>query len=103
MQGLEGVEFALTQAEQSRKKQMLNCFVSQRRILDNFPLGSEWLRRAPRYDFSAPPHHPGTLYYETRPMGWTGDAWRRLACEAVKMAGHEALWNPPGRTPTASR
>lgn len=80
----EGTKFALTPAEQSRKKQMLACFVSQRRILDRFPCEMEWLRPAPRYDFSAPPH-PGTLYYETRPMGWTGEGWRRLACEALKL------------------
>ncbi|MBL8176857.1 MAG: hypothetical protein JNK48_19440 [Bryobacterales bacterium] len=79
----EGTPFALTPAEQSRKKQMLACFVSQRRILDNFPLETEWLRPAPRYDFCAPPH-PGTLYYETRPMGWTGEEWRRQASEALK-------------------
>lgn len=78
----EGTKFALTPSEQSRKKQMLACFVSQRRILDSFPLEMEWLRLAPRYDFSAPPH-PGTLYYETRPMGWTGEGWRQLACEAL--------------------
>lgn len=80
---VEGTQFTLTPAEQGRKKQMLACFVSQRRMLDNFPVETEWLRRAPRYDFSAPPH-PGTLYYETRPMGWTGERWRRLACEALK-------------------
>lgn len=79
----EGTQFALTPAEQSRKKQMLACFVSQRRILDNFPVETEWLRPAPRYDFSTPPH-PGALYYETRPMGWTGEGWRQLACEALK-------------------
>ena len=78
----EGTPFALTQAEQSRKKQMLACFVSQHRILERFPVELEWLRPAPRYDFSAPPH-PGTLYYETRPMGWTGEQWRQLACEAL--------------------
>lgn len=80
---VEGTEFALTPAEKRRKKQMLDCFVSQRRILDSFPLETEWLRPAPRYDFSAPPH-PGTLYYETRPMGWTGEQWRRLAREALR-------------------
>lgn len=79
----KGTPFALTPAEQSRKKQMLACFVSQRRILDNIPLKTEWLRPAPRYDFCAPPH-PGTLYYETRPMGWTGEGWRRQASEALK-------------------
>ena len=80
----EVTQFALTPQEQSLKKQMLACFVSQHRILDSFPLEREWLRPAPRYDFSKPPH-PGTLYYETRPMGWTGEEWRRLACAALQL------------------
>jgi LmbE family N-acetylglucosaminyl deacetylase len=79
---VEGTQFTLTPAEQRRKKKMLACFVSQRRILGNFPVETEWLRPAPRYDFSAPPH-PCTLYYETRPMGWTGEGWRQLAREAL--------------------
>ena len=62
---------------------MLHCFLTQQRILDRFPLDAEWLRPAPRYDFTAPPHS-GTLYYETRPMGWTGEEWRRLAADALK-------------------
>lgn len=79
---VDATQISLTPAEQSRKKQMLACFVSQRRSLGNFPVETEWLRRAPPYDFSAPPHS-GVLYYETRPMGWTGAQWRRMACEAL--------------------
>jgi LmbE family N-acetylglucosaminyl deacetylase len=63
-----------------RKQQMLACFTSQSAILQNFPVVPEQFRRAPRYDFTLPPHS-GTLQYETFSWGITGARWRELAAE----------------------
>lgn len=73
--GAGGHEVELTQAEQKRKVAMLRCFKSQISVMDRFESRIERFRPAPRYDFTQPPH-PGTLYYETRPMGTTFTRWR---------------------------
>lgn len=65
----------------TRKRAMLACFGTQRDILGRFDASVERFRRAPRYDFSHPPH-AGRLLYEE--WGWmSGEAWRDLArCNA---------------------
>lgn len=75
--------YDLSGPEQARKREMLECFRSQKRILERFPLEFEVVRPAPRYDFSRPPHE-GQLYYESRPMGWSGSEWRRFAGNAMR-------------------
>ena len=80
---VQATRVALGPGEQQRKQQMLDCFASQKRVLNRFPVDVEWLRPAPRHDFLQPPHE-GKLYYETRPMNWTGEAWRECAREALK-------------------
>ncbi len=67
--------------ELRRKRAMLACFRTQHEILSRFDPAIERFRRAPRYDFSEPPH-PGRLLYEE--WGWmTGTAWReRVRCVA---------------------
>jgi LmbE family N-acetylglucosaminyl deacetylase len=64
------------------KQKMLGCFKSQQAVLRYFGVGPEQFRRAPKYDFTQPPHS-GTLHYER--LGWrmTGHRWRELAarCE----------------------
>jgi LmbE family N-acetylglucosaminyl deacetylase len=57
------------------KRMWLNCFPSQKRVLDLFPVEREMFRPARVYDFSKPPHE-GELYYERRKLGWTWREWR---------------------------
>ena len=73
----------LTSEELSRKREMLACYSSQKKVLRDFVLEPERLRRAPQYDFSQPPH-PEKLWYEQ--MGWpmTGSHWRQLAQLAMQ-------------------
>ena len=66
----------------ARKLGMFDCFLSQRQVLERFPLTEEQFRSAPAYDFLEPPH-PGPLYYESRDMGITYSEWRELARAAL--------------------
>jgi LmbE family N-acetylglucosaminyl deacetylase len=68
--------------ERDRKRRMFDCYASQTEVLRYFALGPERLRRAPKYDFSQPPH-PGKLWYEV--LGWpiTGARWREVAAAAL--------------------
>lgn len=59
---------------QRAKRSWLDCFVSQQRVIDMFPISQELFRPAPAYDFTRPPHH-GPLYYELRQLGWTWPEW----------------------------
>lgn len=76
---------ALEPEDAARKRAMLACFASQQSVLKDFPVVPEQFRRAPRYDFSQPPH-PGTLHYERLPWGITGARWRELASECEWVA-----------------
>jgi LmbE family N-acetylglucosaminyl deacetylase len=73
----------LNSEELSRKREMLACYSSQTKVLREFPLEPERLRRAPEYDFTQPPH-PGKLWYEH--MGWEmrGAQWCKLARQAMQ-------------------
>lgn len=73
----------LSPADRQRKREMLDCYKSQRLVLENFGIHAERLRPAPDYDFSRPPHH-GKLWYEC--LGWpmTGERWRELASRALR-------------------
>jgi LmbE family N-acetylglucosaminyl deacetylase len=73
----------LRSADRVRKRQMIDCFTSQRDLLAEFATEVERFREAPDYDFLQPPH-PGELHYER--LGWsiTGEIWRRHAEEALK-------------------
>jgi LmbE family N-acetylglucosaminyl deacetylase len=77
------VEFS--NADQRRKRKMLEAYASQRLVLESFGTDRERFRTAPEYDFSQPPHE-GKLWYEC--MGWpmTGAQWRELAMAAVPAA-----------------
>jgi len=72
----------LSAADRQRKREMLDCYKSQRLVLETFGIDSERLRPAPDYDFSQPPHQ-GKLWYEC--LGWpmTGERWRKLASQAL--------------------
>jgi LmbE family N-acetylglucosaminyl deacetylase len=71
----------LSPDERRRKELMMRCFATQKEVLASFGCETERFRRAPRYDFSRPPHH-GSLYYEQ--LGWplSGHHWRKLASDA---------------------
>jgi LmbE family N-acetylglucosaminyl deacetylase len=70
----------------SRKRRMLDCFVTQRETLASFSSERERFRLAPAYDFNASPTDEA-LRYEL--LGWpmTGAAWRALAAEATQALG----------------
>jgi LmbE family N-acetylglucosaminyl deacetylase len=68
----------LSRAAVARRQAMFACHQSQRHVFGRFDPLREPYRQAPEYDFRQPPH-AGTLYYETRPMGWTFDRWREVA------------------------
>ena len=65
-------------ALRDRKRAMLDCHVSQRKILAPFGVERERFRIAPRYRFDAPAHR-GMLHYES--LGWpmTGARFADLA------------------------
>ena len=76
----------LTPEEQRHKRSLFDCFASQSRTLACFPLDVERFRRAPAYDFRAPPH-PGPLFYESFPWGMTGTRFCGLAERAMSELG----------------
>lgn len=74
---------AFTEAECTAKRRMLACYTSQGRALESFPVGREYYRAAPRYDFTRPPHE-GALAYESSGGSMTGARWRELARAALE-------------------
>jgi len=77
------VRVPLEAAEAHRKRQMLDRFVSQRRVLASFDSGEEWLRPARRDDFAVPPPG-GRIWYERLPWGAAAPAWRAAIAAAVR-------------------
>lgn len=73
---------ALDERERALKQRLVDCFLSQRRVLADFPIEVERFRPAPAYDFTRPPH-PGPLYYEQLDWGVDGPRWRALADQAL--------------------
>jgi LmbE family N-acetylglucosaminyl deacetylase len=73
----------LSEAAANFKRQLLACFVTQRRTLSLFPVEIEQYRLAPRYDFTEAPH-AGPLYYEHFDWGMQGQRWRALAAAALQ-------------------
>lgn len=69
------VTVSFTDEAKRAKRALLDCFVSQQRVIDLFPIERELFRPAPVYDFTQPPHD-GVLYYERRKLGWTWTEWR---------------------------
>jgi hypothetical protein len=76
----------LTPEQRLAKCALLSNYVSQQRVLSQFPLEREPVRAAPEYDFSRPPHQ-GQLYYEHFDWGTTGRTWRNLAKKAIAALG----------------
>jgi LmbE family N-acetylglucosaminyl deacetylase len=80
--GYPATTHLLSPSERALKCRMRDCFTTQRRILEPFPMDRERFRWAPRYHFTAPPHE-GVLLYERFAWGITGTRWRELAREAL--------------------
>jgi LmbE family N-acetylglucosaminyl deacetylase len=79
-------EIIVLKPEERRLKQaMLDCFRSQRRVLESFPPDRECFRPAPVYDYSKAPHG-GKLHYENHGWGITGQTWREMVAQAVTPA-----------------
>ena len=71
----------LSPREQSRKRERMDCFVTQRTTLSQFPCEQERFRVAPPYDFTRPAH-PGPALYDNFPWGMTSSRFCRLAARA---------------------
>ena len=80
------IVLSLSAEECALKRRMFDCFRTQQKVLQWFPIGIERFRAAPYYDFTHPPH-PGPLYYELFPWGMTGRRWRELAATALRELG----------------
>ena len=76
----------LSQELRDLKRRMFDCYVTQRHVLQFFPIHSERFRPAPVYRFSSPPH-AGALHYERFDWGITGEQWRGLAAHAERELG----------------
>jgi LmbE family N-acetylglucosaminyl deacetylase len=88
------LDIPLAPEQQAVKRRMLDCFASQRHVLERFPCDRERFRRAPARDFTRPPHE-GRLQYEGFPWGMTGERFRALAAGALRelgLAPREAAW-----------
>jgi LmbE family N-acetylglucosaminyl deacetylase len=81
--GSEQATIILTEAEKNLKKRMYDEFVSQKQVLERFPIGIERFRPAPRYLFTKAPHE-GQLDYERFCTLITGAQWRQNAGKALE-------------------
>ena len=86
----------LSAVEQSHKRDLLDCFASQRETLGQFGVEVEKFRIAPGYDFTLAPH-AGALLYEGFPWGMRGERFRGLAAAALEELGLSAGTQGPGR------
>jgi LmbE family N-acetylglucosaminyl deacetylase len=71
----------LTPAERAIKREMIECFATQRNTLGNLASDCERFRIAPEYDFHTQPH-PGRLLYESYDWGMTAARFCQLAQKA---------------------
>jgi LmbE family N-acetylglucosaminyl deacetylase len=75
-------QIRLTEPERIKKKLMLDCFKTQKNVLNYFHIEKEVFRKPPVYDYTLPPHS-GTLYYELFDWGIKGEQWRKLAYDCL--------------------
>jgi N-acetylglucosamine malate deacetylase 2 len=83
---IEVTTLVLDGPARARKRELVACFATQRRVLAQFPLEVERFRPAPVYDFALPPH-AGRLHYENFDWGVDGPRWRGLAQAALEGLG----------------
>jgi N-acetylglucosamine malate deacetylase 2 len=84
--GVEVETAVLSASERERKRQMLDCFATQRETLGQFGVEVERRRPAPAYDFSQPPR-AGCIYYDQFPWGIRSEAWLENARAATAALG----------------
>jgi LmbE family N-acetylglucosaminyl deacetylase len=84
--GQRSFAIELDRLAKHRKKRMIDCFATQRWLLEQFELSTERFRLAPAYDFTQPPHR-GELHYETLGWGIAGEDWRLAAAAALDGLG----------------
>jgi len=89
--GSPPVTVTLTAEERAVKARMIRCFATQQRVLRQFPIEAEAIRRAPAYDFTQPPH-AGRLFYEHFDWGLDGRSW----CEHARAALRILFGDDPG-------
>jgi LmbE family N-acetylglucosaminyl deacetylase len=80
---------ALTSAQRNSKRELLSHYVSQQRVLVQFPLEREPIREVPHYNFGRPPRDSNKLFYENFNWGMTGPRWRRLLRRAKNSLGFQ--------------
>lgn len=76
----------LSPEEWKMKQMLMECYESQKWIMNAFHGKTERYRPTPGYDFGKPPHS-GKLLYEKMPWGIQGLEWRALAGQAEKKLG----------------
>lgn len=76
----------LSDEERAIKKDMFECYRTQKGSLRQFAIDEERFRPAPLYDFTEPPH-PGKLFYQNYDWGMPGRGWCKLASKALKKLG----------------
>jgi N-acetylglucosamine malate deacetylase 2 len=72
----------LDERERALKQGLVDCFLTQRRVLADCQIDVERFRPAPAYDFTHPPQD-GPLHYEQFYWGVDGMRWRALADQAL--------------------
>jgi hypothetical protein len=80
------IKILLRPEDRIRKQSMIDCFATQRWLLEQFDLSTERFRVAPECNFREPPHR-GELHYETLGWGIAGAEWRRAASKALDRLG----------------
>lgn len=81
--GVKAKQADLPSELQALKREMYDCFVSQKECLSAFPVERERFRPAPRYTFTQAPHR-GPLLYERFSNLTTGEQWRDQARRALE-------------------
>jgi len=76
----------LSDKRRALKRRMLDCFVTQTAMLQNFTVEDERFRLAPVYDFTEPPQ-TGRLHYDGFDWGITSEHFRALAGDANRELG----------------
>lgn len=82
------IAIPLTEGEKARKRRMIEAHVTQKTVLEAFPIDVERFRPAPPYDFTELPNE-GRLLYEGHDWGMSGERWQSLARAALVELGLE--------------
>lgn len=86
--GVPDLTVRLTEDERNFKREMFECYATQKGALRQFPIEAERFRPAPEYDFTKPPHE-GRLFYQNFDWGIPGNGWCALAKKAGRTLGME--------------